>query len=337
MGPGLESYKGQVPHPHSLSEGSLSERVSISRMYRLQGKHFFFTYSQCDFDIDLYNDWLRERLPRTYVGAVICRELHADGGNHRHVALEVSSRFDTRNPRFFDYEGIHGNYQAARTWRAVLNYVKKTEDWKGYGEYEGLETEETETDEAERFRGKPSDIFKIAREVGREEFVTWCVNKRISAAYCTMVWDMVHNPRKLTIYDGDVDVPGAITVPHLQFLRFDESSRKALILQGPTGIGKTTWAILRAPKPCMVVTHLDELRNMPSYVRCLIFDDMDFRHMPRQTQLYLVDFDLPRKIHVRYGTADVPAGMFKIFTCNDSCFPFVEDSAIRRRIEHVIL
>lgn len=308
---------------------------------RLQGKHFFLTYPRADFDIDEYNAWLVDKFGENYVGAVICRELHADGTPHRHVALELARRWDTRNPRCFDFtpngqtEAFHGNYQTARTWKAVLRYVKKTEDWKGYGQYQGIETEDADSDEAERFRGRQSDAFDIARSgLNFEQFITWAISKRLPHSYAMLVWNAIHAERP-TVLLGSETLAGTITVPHLSFLRFDDTTRRALVLQGPTGIGKTVWALRNAPKPAMVVTHVDDLKHISADTKCLIFDDMDFKHIPRTSQIHLVDFDLARSVHIRYVLARIPAGMHKIFTCNE--FPFIEDQAIRRRIDHVLL
>jgi hypothetical protein len=62
---------------------------------------------------------------------------------------------------------------------------------------------------------------------------------------------------------------------------------------------------------------------------------MDFKHLPRTSQIHLVDVDNDRSIHCRYRTAFVPARTKKIFTTNESSGLIVElaDAAVKRRIE----
>ncbi len=81
-------------------------------------------------------------------------------------------------------------------------------------------------------------------------------------------------------------------------------------------------------------SHIDDLKRFdPDIHSGIIFDDMDFRHMPRQAQIYITDIDNDRSIHVRYDTVFIPAGTKKIFTCNEEGFPFIDDAAIKRRYE----
>lgn len=302
--------------------------------FRVQGKYLFLTYPRADFDIDEYWDFIVARLGRNnVVQGIICRELHADGSPHRHVAIELRRRFDSRNPRVFDYEGHHGNYQQARSWKAVKKYCKKTEDWKGFAGAAGSEEnpDDSSGDESDFYEGKAREICEYAErcEGDKRLFLSWCVEKSIPHGYFTSAWNMVYDNKAEVFTDASV-IPGTITLPYLSFLDFDRSTRRALVLQGPTGVGKTTWALRNAPKPCVLVSQMDDLKSIAPDTKCIIFDDMDFKHMPRTSQIHLVDYDRRRAIYCRYGNAIIPAEMHKIFTCNE--FPFLEDPAIRRRI-----
>lgn len=305
--------------------------------FRVQGKYLFLTYSQADFDIDEFYHWISTGplAPYGVVRAIICRELHQNGGSHRHVAIELRRRYDSRNPRCFDYNGFHGCYEQARSWAAVKKYCKKTEDWKGYGEAtDAEEDEDIACDDI--YEGRPSEIVYYAEQAQGEKrlFLAWCIAKNIPHGYYREAWNMVYDNKAEVFSSTDV-IPGQICMPYLSFLDFDSNSRRALVLQGPTGVGKTTWALRNAPKPCVLVSQMDDLKTISPQIRCIIFDDMDFKHMPRTSQIHIVDFDRRRAIYCRYGNAVIPAGMLKIFTCNE--FPFTEDPAIRRRINLVDL
>lgn len=55
---------------------------------------------------------------------IIAEEEHKDGELHLHAFLKLNKRVYFK-PEMFDICGYHGNYQAAKSWRAVQTYVKK--------------------------------------------------------------------------------------------------------------------------------------------------------------------------------------------------------------------
>lgn len=112
----------------------------------------------------------------------------------------------------------------------------------------------------------------------------------------------------------------------------DFNQMKVAVIVGEPGIGKTQYALAHFSAP-LLVTHIDDLKEFNSEIHDgIVFDDMDFKHLPRSTQIYLTDCAVPRTIHCRFANAVIPAGTHKIFTTNDhaTCFN-IEDGAIRRR------
>lgn len=111
-------------------------------------------------------------------------------------------------------------------------------------------------------------------------------------------------------------------------------STKSLIMWGEAGIGKTQFAMALLPD-ALVVTHMDDLRSFDSNSHNgIIFDDMDFKHMPRSSQIHIVDREIGRSIHCRYECAWIPPEVKKIFTTNEESGEVVDlsDAAIRRRV-----
>lgn len=109
------------------------------------------------------------------------------------------------------------------------------------------------------------------------------------------------------------------------------------IYWGNTGIGKTEFALAQFKKPLMV-RHMDDLVNLdPTEHDGVVFDDMDFMHLPRTAQIHLVDAR-ESSVHVRYTTATMPPNFPRIFTTNNyGGRVFADDEAINRRIKIVEL
>lgn len=116
---------------------------------------------------------------------------------------------------------------------------------------------------------------------------------------------------------------------------------KATLIWGPTGTGKTCFALAHFKNP-LVVSHIDKLKQLSTDNDGIVFDDMSFKHWPKESIIHLLDYEISRDINVRYGTVNIPAGVTKVFTHNTRN-PFydednVEDGqkdAIERRLVRV--
>lgn len=111
---------------------------------------------------------------------------------------------------------------------------------------------------------------------------------------------------------------------------------RSVIIWGQSGARKTSYVTSRFPRICMV-SHMDDLLNFkPDEHDGILFDDMDFKHIPRTAQIHLVDVDFDRSIHIRYTTVTIPKHTLKIFTTNeDNGDIFLNDPAINRRIQKI--
>lgn len=115
---------------------------------------------------------------------------------------------------------------------------------------------------------------------------------------------------------------------------FATSSTHSVIFWGQAGIGKTEYAKYLLPN-ALFVSHLDDLGAFNDDYNGIIFDDMSFTHLPRTSQIHLVDMDNDRSIHIRYKVASIPAHTKKIFLTNEinGLIFDLSDAAIRRRVE----
>jgi len=108
---------------------------------------------------------------------------------------------------------------------------------------------------------------------------------------------------------------------------------RSLIIVGKAGTGKTEYAKAHFKTP-LFVTHMDVLLEFNEKKHDgIIFDDMDFKHLPRTAQIHLVDWDNNRAIHCRYAVAKIPKHTRKIFCVNEYPFIYDEAGAIERRVQ----
>lgn len=175
------------------------------------------------------------------------------------------------------------------------------------------------------------ELMECAKTMGEAEFLVYCSVHRLQ--YAKSIWASYHTDTIMTL-TSDMDFAGNID-PCFQRLvdNTEMHDNLTLLVVGEAGIGKTTWAKRTIPKPCLFVTHIDDLRKFKvGYHNSILFDDVSVTHFPETAQIHLVDWENPRSVHVRYGTARIPAGVRKIFTCN-SLPVSVHHPAISRRTQ----
>jgi len=293
--------------------------------FQLNAKNLSLTYPQCTATISETILFLRERIPNA-VYVAVSQETHLDGGLHLHCGVCCTKPYRTKNARSLDYLEFHPNLQATRNVAEWINYLKKDGVWEEWGT---LPTIKPSRDKAEGVTEE--ELIAAAQSMTEGEYLAFCsINKLL---YAKQIWDHYHTDTIMTLTD-DTRFEGTID-PRFQNL-IDSSELKtdlALLIVGTAGIGKTTWAKQTIPKPCLFVTHIDDLRKFKvGYHVSILFDDVSVTHTPATAQIHLVDYENPRSVHVRYGVARIPAGVRKIFTCN-SLPVDISHPAIQRRTQ----
>jgi len=268
---------------------------------------------------------------------VIAEEAHQDGGRHIHALFEFTRRVQSIDVTCFDVADSehqhHPNIKPVKygkgNWDRARDYVVKEDPAP-------LTNEEPKLDYGEIFE----------RSNSAEEFLG-LVLKHYPRDYA-LNYDRLAGMAKKRWKKYSRNTVTSVTQPSPQRTPFELMTtdphhawdqKKSLVVIGPAGVGKTTWAIAQAPKPCLFVRHLDQLKELEDGHRSVVFDDLDFKHLPMHTQKFLVDMEQPAAIHVRYSVATLPSGLPRIFTANE--FPFerlgVHGAAIRRRIHEVVI
>jgi len=273
------------------------------------GKRFFLTYPTCTRTPQELVAYLQGKAPvRSYL---VARELHQDGQPHLHACVEFKTH-QRKAVDWLDDFGVHPNKQDPRKWAACKQYCKKDGDF-----LEGPEDE-------------PEDNLQetLAQMDTEEQWMEYCLTKKITFQYAQWFWTRMRQDDCTILGD---EHEGRIC-DQLKELKYVDSTQ-TWILRGESGTGKTTWAKINMPKPCLFVRHIDSLKKFrPGFHKSIIFDDVHFVHYPRTSQIHLVDYHNASDIHCRNTCAHIPAGIHKVFTCNE--WPLlIDDPAIRRRIK----
>jgi len=101
--------------------------------FRICSKKLFLTYPQCDKGEEAFIRMLKCWGEIKY--AIVAREKHKDGTDHRHVACLFEEEVDIKRSDALDVEGCHGNYQSAKRFDDVVDYCRKAGQFIEVGEY----------------------------------------------------------------------------------------------------------------------------------------------------------------------------------------------------------
>lgn len=99
--------------------------------FRLQAKNLFLTYPQCPITKQQALAQLLAKVQQWQPSVILVAcELHSDGHQHLHAAIQLTLKCRIRAVNRLDLvsengTNYHGNYQAARNWKNTLLYVTK--------------------------------------------------------------------------------------------------------------------------------------------------------------------------------------------------------------------
>lgn len=183
--------------------------------------------------------------------------------------------------------------------------------------------DESCADEATRFSfGQLSPVQPTKDEIFRA-----AINAEDFTAACAYIKE--HAPRDYVMHKSAIDnnlkamfeeMVSPIKEEHEFVIPLKSKSlleKYSVFLYGPSGTGKTTYAMAHFQQP-LLCRHIDDLKSIHTKHDGVIFDDMSFKHYPRTTCIHLLDLDYTSSIHVRYGTAKLRAGLPRIFTSNET-------------------
>lgn len=303
-------------------------------VFRFNAKKVFLTYAQCD---DLTKEDVYHTISELYPVEVYAlgEETHQDGGRHIHAYFEFKHKLDKRDQTCFDVNNgtkqYHPNIENVQRGRAnvdrIFTYLSKEDP----NPLTNFEPKLTWAEIKEKAESAEEYLNLVEHHYPRDAALAWDRLKSYAEARYNRT-----DPNTITDFQ-----PHEGWVCPEELVDVGVRTDRCVVVVGPAGCGKTTWAKNVAEKPILFISHMDGLRKLNATHKSIIFDDMDFQHYPLQAQKHLLDTENPREIHIRYRTAVIPAGMQKIFTANS--YPFFEERedehfrAIRRRMELVTI
>lgn len=261
---------------------------------------------------------------------IISKERHESGKIHYHVYAKWAEKLDLSSARAFDLHGVHPNILTGTPKSQWKTYIVKDGDYitnfyvpKVTKYAEALSASTVEEGLALLAEYHPRD-YLLQRER---------LKANLEAHRSASTRPSTRELLPMSAYGESI----------AERVR-ERWTTRAIVIIGATNLGKTSFAKRLGATPYLV-SHMDQLKCIPTATTHLIFDDMSFSHLPRSGVLHLMDLEEDRAIHVRYSTANLPSSMPRIFTTNEDDFLGYADKervssrrwdpAIERRIEWI--
>lgn len=326
--------------PHSFP---IPELCSVSGKFKkpFQSQEVGLTYARCPLTKEDLLSKLMElnNYPELYH---IVREKHKERPEdtpttcmwHLHVWMRLKKRPKIWNPRYFDVLGLPWEGSSLTVYhpsfgkknRGWINHYLRKEDKDPLtnmgADYVGLAVQGKADEARAAFIKQHPKEYMISRLKVEQSIKALGKRKRPPEDY-----------RPLTSFDQNM----------LSLDIADWDKNKCLVLRGRPNTGKTSFAkslLASLGLSFMFISHLDKLKDYDGE-DALLFDDMEFGHLPRATQIALLDVECDRSVHCRHRTAEIPHGTIRVFVSNwvgvdhnhqeyDICL-FVDDLALNRR------
>lgn len=129
--------------------------------YQINTSRLFLTYPQCTLTKERTLELLMEKFD--IFNYIIASETHANGDPHIHVYLELNEAYRSRDSKFADIDGFHGNYQGCRSTKNVQKYCTKAEDYISNLDVSNLGKSSRSSDMESIISGKRT-IYELVKE-----------------------------------------------------------------------------------------------------------------------------------------------------------------------------
>jgi hypothetical protein len=214
--------------------------------------------------------------------------------NHTHLAFKAKSQVSFTSQKKLDYQGIHPNIKVIKT------QLQEERVWIYHGK--------SPINRIKSLYGPCKDKEFYSAIQSAQSLVDACILAGVEPKTVSDIF-MIRSQRTVqkVVYKKY----------ELSSFRFQlEDISKTVWLHGPSGIGKTEWAIAQLEPACLV-RHTEDLKQYsPNLHRGIVFDDFALERMDVSTIIHLFDQSRPSTINVKHGSVQVPEQTPKIFTSN---------------------
>lgn len=237
--------------------------------FRFSAKNIFLTYSHCSLSKEeALSQLLAISLASNKKFIRVARELHDDGQPHLHILLQLEGKVQITNQRLFDLCHVssslqfHPNIQIARSSSDIKAYIEKDGDYTDCGKFQidGRSSRGGPVNLAEVYAdtlkaGSVVESLQIIREKDPENFFLQYHNLRANAErlFAPPIFDfkskwgsysfVVSTRISQWLLDNFVVNDAArLNVNNIYTLRTNIDRPVSLILEGPSQVGKTSWA-----------------------------------------------------------------------------------------------
>lgn len=282
----------------------------VIKQFRINAKYLFLTYSQVP------NHWTLEFVKQQLIRGilintrglqkyeskvkayVISEELHQEKigngdyirGKHYHCFIELNKIIDIKTREFLDIEGYNGNYQAVRSIKATIDYVKKHGNYIEEG-FPGMKLEDRKILDATQSEAelmlfpkmKPMDKLRMKEKIDHRKNQIQNQNNSIN-----------YNSGTVINYFADVIYP---VHPGAGINKYGRP--KAVFFYGPPETGKTTTAHTIAVHANMRLIRVIDAKQLASTYdgeQLFLFDELKiedlFDNQGKVTDLYSLIVEL---------------------------------------------
>jgi hypothetical protein len=255
---------------------------------------------------------------------------------HYHIYLELDRKFQIRDPRFFDLNGVHGQYESCRSKKASERYVKKDGDFIEFSVSflpDKPSTSQLVNHIYQYILKHKGLYYEAMRDCIKQLSQTQIVEYSLYRTTIDKTIDdlmMLSHPDKIMKF-----LSGFKPVNEVEQWLNKDKNELTLLFIGPSCSGKTEYIKSLFDNP-LIVSRIDQIKELNTTHDALILDDISLKLLTPEEVIQLVDLGNRRTVNVKHAFAVLRKGLPRIIThTKKDILPTDPSGSIDRRIKLV--